>query len=43
MPATIGVSIMPGAMALSRRPDPAQAGPVALRRTQWATASLVAG
>ena len=30
MPATIGVSIMPGAMALRRRPDPAQSGPVAL-------------
>ena len=43
MPATIGVSIMPGAMALSRSPDPAQSGPVAFRRTQWATASFVAG
>ena len=41
--ATIGVSIMPGAMALSRSPAPAQSGPVAWRRTQWATASLVAG
>ena len=29
MPATIGVSIMPGAMALSRSPDPAHSGPVA--------------
>ena len=43
MPATIGVSIMPGAMALSRSPEPAQSGPVACRRTQWASASLVAG
>ena len=39
----IGVSIMPGAIALSRSPAPAQSGPVAWRRTQWATASLVAG
>ena len=34
MPATIGVSIMPGAMAFNRSPAPAQSGPVAWRRTQ---------
>ncbi len=43
MPATIGVSIMPGAMALSRSPEPAHAEPVAWRRTQCASANLVAG
>ena len=30
MPATIGVSIMPGATAFSRRPAPAQSGPTAV-------------
>ncbi len=38
MAATIGVSIIPGAMAFSRSPAPAQSGPVACARTQWATA-----
>jgi hypothetical protein len=42
-PATNAVSIIPGAMALSRMPAPAQSAPVAWARTQRATAVLLAG
>ena len=41
-PAVIGVAMKPGAMALRRMPAPIQSAVTAWRRTQRASASLLA-